>query len=201
MDSKYLFWNNINSNNFILFIRDLSDKIETNIKNLIDDSLQINKKKSKKNSKPKKKDLIIQEQNIRRYNENIKLDLQRVNYLINDLDINNIYKHLYSIQTKEGKIEYKCYILEKLYTAKKKNLKLILSIYFQIATEKYNKKYETLINSIEDKLQNDEYDFKLYMLKELGDILPPLNYWDNPDKKLEDWQIETLHYIKKNKSV
>ena len=44
MDSKYLFWNNINSNNFILFIRDLSDKIETNIKNLIDDSLQINKK-------------------------------------------------------------------------------------------------------------------------------------------------------------
>ena len=106
MDSKYLFWNNINSNNFILFIRDLSDKIETNIKNLIDDSLQINKKKSKKNSKPKKKDLIIQEQNIRRYNENIKLDLQRVNYLINDLDINNIYKHLYSIQTKEGKIEY-----------------------------------------------------------------------------------------------
>ena len=201
MDSKYLFWNNINSNNFILFIRDLSDKIETNIKNLIDDSFKINNKKSKKNSKPKKKDLIIQEQNLRRYNENIKLDLQRVNYLINDLDINNIYKHLYSIQTKEGKIEYKCCILEKLYTAKKKNLKLILSIYFQIANEKYNKKYETLINSIEDKFQKDEYDFKLYMLKELGDILPPLNYWDNPDKKLEDWQINTLNYIKQNKSI
>ena len=48
MDSKYLFWNNINSNNFILFIRDLSDKIETNIKNLIDDSFKINNKKSKK---------------------------------------------------------------------------------------------------------------------------------------------------------
>ena len=76
-----------------------------------------------------------------------------------------------------------------------------MSIYFQIATEKYNKKYETLINSIEDKLQNDEYDFKLYMLKELGDILPPLNYWDNPDKKLEDWQINTLNYIKQNKSI
>ena len=161
MDSKYLFWNNINSNNFILFIRDLSDKIETNIKNLIDDSLQINKKKSKKNSKPKKKDLIIQEQNIRRYNENIKLDLQRVNYLINDLDINNIYKHLYNIQTKEGKIEYKCCILEKLYTAKKKNLKLILSIYFQIANEKYNKKYEKLINSIEYKFKKHE-EVKIY---------------------------------------
>ena len=64
MSSKYLFWNNINSNNFILFIRDLSDKIEINIKNLIDDSFKINNKKSKKNSKPKKKDLIIQEQNL-----------------------------------------------------------------------------------------------------------------------------------------
>ena len=202
MDPKYIFWDNINSNNFLLFIRDLSDKIDINIKHLIDNILNNNNNiKSKKNIKPKKKDLIIREQNLKRYQENIKLDLKKIDYLINDLDISNIYKHLYNIQTKEGKIEYKCRILDNLYNSNKKNLKLILSVYLQIVNEDYDKKYDKLINSIKDKLEKDEYNLKLYMLKELGDTLPPLNYWDNPDKKLEDWQIETLHYIKKNKSV
>ena len=39
------------------------------------------------------------------------------------------------------------------------------------------------------------------MLKELGDTLHPLNYWDKPEKKLEDWQIETLKYNKSNRML
>ena len=148
MDPKYIFWDNINSNNFLLFIRDLSDKIDTNIKHLIDDVLNNNNIKSKKNVKLKKKDLIIREQNLKRYQENLKLDFKRIDYLINDLDISNIYKHLYNIQTKEGKIEYKCRILDNLYNSNKKNLKLILSVYLQIINEDYDKKYDKLINSI-----------------------------------------------------
>ena len=199
MDPKYLFWENIDNNNFLLFIRDLSEGINTNIKNLVDD-VTVDKSETKK--KEKKKDIIIRKQNEKRYNDNIKLDLQKIHYLINDLDINDIYKHLYNIKTDEGRLEYKCRILEKLYNCNKKNLKLISGVFFQICYEKRHiVKYEKLINKIENRLTKYDYDFHLYMLKELGDILPPLNYWDNPKKKLEDWQIETLNYIKTNKSV
>jgi superfamily II RNA helicase len=200
MDPKYIFWDNIDTNGFILFIRDLSEGINTNIKNLVDDTLivKLNNKKQIK----KKKDIIIEEQNKKRYIENIKIDLQKINYLINDLDINDIYKHLYNIKSTEGKIEYKCKILEKLYNSKKKNLKLILSVYFQLNENKqHTEKYKSLITNVKEKITKYDYDFHLYMLKELGDTLPPLNYWDKPEKKLEDWQIETLKYIKSNRSV
>ena len=211
MDPNYIFWENINSNDFLLFIRDLSEKIDINVKNLIENSLEnslenINEtkqKKKNKNVKPKKKDIIIEQQNKKRYVENVKIDLKKINCFIDNFDIDNIYKYLYNIKTKEGKIEYKFRILEKLWNMEKRNLKLILSIYFQVIEEdeKYIIKYENLIKSIIKKFGKYDYDFKLYMLKELGDILPPLNYWDNQEKKLEDWQIETLKYIKQNKSV
>ena len=201
MDPKYLFWDNIDTNNFILFIRDLSEGINTSIKNLVDDTVNVKLTNEKKKVK-KKKDIIIEEQNKKRYTENIKIDLQKIDYLINDLDVNNIYKHLYNIKTDEGRIEYKCKILEKLYNSKKKNLRLILSVFFQIYQEKkYIVKYDKLIESIRTKITKQDYDFHLYMLKELGDTLPPLNYWDRPAKKLEDWQIQTLDYIKSDQSV
>ena len=77
-----------------------------------------------------------------------------------------------------------------------------MSVFFQIYHEKkYIVKYDKLIESVKTKITKHDYDFHLYMLKELGDNLPPLNYWDRPTKKLEDWQIQTLNYIKSNKSV
>ena len=65
----------------------------------------------------------------------------------------------------------------------------------------FNVNAEAKINLCKkNKFTNKDYDFKLYMLKELGDMLYPLNYWDNPEKKLEEWQKKVLLFIKKNKS-
>ena len=54
---KYIYWDNIDSNELVLFIRDLSDKIDINVKNLIDDVFH--NKKDEKIKKMKKKDIII----------------------------------------------------------------------------------------------------------------------------------------------
>ena len=197
---KYIYWDNIDSNELVLFIRDLSDKIDINVKNLIDDVFY--NKKDEKIKKMKKKDIIIENQNKKRYSENILKDFKKIEYFVNHFITEDIYGNLYNIKTKEGKIEYKCQVLSKLWDMKKKNMKLILTLYFQVVKEKrYIIKYETLIKTITNKFTNKDYDFKLYMLKELGDMLYPLNYWDNPEKKLEEWQKKVLLFIKKNKSV
>ena len=52
MDPKYLFWENIDNNNFLLFIRDLSEGIITNIKNLVDD-VPVDKSETKKKKRKK----------------------------------------------------------------------------------------------------------------------------------------------------
>tara|TARA_B100000683_G_C12504736_1_gene558758 strand:+ start:879 stop:3674 length:2796 start_codon:yes stop_codon:yes gene_type:complete len=197
---KYIYWDNIDSNELLLFIRDLSEKIDINVKNLIDDVF--NNKKDEKIKKLKKKDIIIQKQNEKRYSENILKDFKKIEYFINNFITEDIYNNLYNIKTKEGKIEYKCQVLHKLWNMKKKNMKLILTLYFQIVKEKkYTVRHEYLITSIRNKFTKKDYDFQLYMLKELGDILYPLNYWDNPEKKLEDWQKNVLLFIKQNKSI
>lgn len=210
MNPRKIHLENIDSNNFKLFIRDLSLKIDIDIKKLvknaiIEDAIIENNKGSKKIKKPKKKDIIIENQNKKRYEQNIKTDFKKIECFLDSIDINNIndiHNNLFNLKTKEGKIELKCKILEKLWNSEKKNLKVILSLYFEVVKEKrYIVNYEYMIRGIEKKIINKDYDFKLYMLKELGDMLPPLNYWDNENKKLEDWQITALKYIKNNNSV
>ena len=66
------FWQKLDNNNFNVFIRDLSSSVNTNLKHMIEDSDKENKINPKKNNKPKKKDLIIQEQNKKRYNKEYK---------------------------------------------------------------------------------------------------------------------------------
>ena len=78
---KYIYWDNIDSNELVLFIRDLSDKIDINVKNLIDDVFY--NKKDEKIKKMKKKDIIIENQNKKRYSENILKDFKKIEYFVN----------------------------------------------------------------------------------------------------------------------
>ena len=56
-----------------------------------------------------------------------------------------------------------------------------------------------ILNGISKVL--DKYDYRLYMLQNLGHILPPLNFWDKRDHRLEDWQLQILNHVKHNHSV
>ena len=53
--------------------------------------------------------------------------------------------------------------------------------------------WEKHLEKIGNKL--DEYEYKHYMMKELGHLLPPLNFWDNPEKRLDDWQRQVINYV------
>ena len=89
-----LFWETHNNSLFNVFIRDLSMGLNTNLKHMIQDndkeSEKVNDKtKSKKPKQMKKKDLIIQEQNKKRFEKLIQDDLMKIDYAFKNINENN----------------------------------------------------------------------------------------------------------------
>ena len=200
----HLYWQNIDHLQFNVFIRDLSERLNSNVKNIIEDSFNdIKKKNIKPNKKPKKKDLIIIEQTKKREERNFNDDLNKIKYFIDKLDINNdLYKNIKYLKTEKGTLHYKFSVLEKLWG--NENLSIIfdkiIGLYYQVSNS--NSKYPDhmkILNGISKVL--DKYDYRLYMLQNLGHILPPLNLWDKRDHRLEDWQLQILNHVKHNHSV
>ena len=72
------FWQDLNIENFNVFIRDLSSSMNTNIKYMIEDlDKEKDKIKDKGKQKQLKKDLIILEQNIKRHKKIIEEDKEK----------------------------------------------------------------------------------------------------------------------------
>jgi late competence protein required for DNA uptake (superfamily II DNA/RNA helicase) len=197
----------INVNDFQIFIRDLSENLNSNVKHIVEDTLNdinVNKEVKKRKQNKKKKGLtkeMIIENNIRKKKElAIKEDLHKIKYFTSNIDFNNPYKDICKLKTEEGIIKFKFNILQKLWNRKNKDMENILGLYYQLNKTKSDDVIcQDIIGSIRSKL--DKYDIKLYMLKNLGHMLPPLNIWDKKELRLEDWQIETLKYMKNNKNV
>ena len=82
-------WETIHKNNFAVFIRDLSESLNINLKHMIEDldketqdlSLDKKSKKHKKKKHIKKKDIIIQEQNKLREQKIFNEDLRTIDFL------------------------------------------------------------------------------------------------------------------------
>jgi hypothetical protein len=47
----------------------------------------------------------------------------------------------------------------------------------------------------------DDTDYKSYMMKELSHLLPPLDFWNKNNFKLDDWQIDIIKKIKNKESI
>ena len=120
-------WENIHKNNFAVFIRDLSDSLNINLKHMIEDldketldlSLEKKSKKHKKKKKHiKKKDIIIQEQNKLREQKILNEDFRTIDFLFRNLTDTTIYDNFEKIKTEQGKQIYKLKLL--LHFKKKK---------------------------------------------------------------------------------
>ena len=199
-----LYWQDIDYSQFNVFIRDLSERLNSNVKNIIEDSFNdIKKKNIKPNKKPKKKDLIIMEQTKKREEKNFYDDLNKIKYFINKLDIyGDLYKNIKYFKTDKGILHYKFSVLEKLWGNENRSdiFDKIIGLYYQVSNSQ--SKYPDhmkILNGISKVL--DKYDYRLYMLQNLGHILPPLNLWDKHNHRLEDWQLEALTHVKHNHSV
>ncbi len=205
-EQKYVTQQTIDKQKYSVFLRDLSKDLNLNLKHMVEDIIidkEIQKKKEKKNHHKgkkviKKKDLIIQEQNEKKRKNNIQEDYKRAEYLIDNLDYNDPFKLLHSIKTNEGIINYKFLLLNKYWKKKKKNMKYIILLYNDLKDEetKDNKK---LIDEIKSVL--DETEYKLFMMKKMGDMLPPLNNWNKEIKDFDKWQKDTINFINKKESV
>ena len=195
----------IDKNNFNVFIRDLSSSLNTNLKHIIEDTLKtdvpIKSKNIKKGKKVviKKKDLIIAEVTKKRAESMIKDDLLKVEFLFDNKDINDPFNSVKLLKSKEGIDKMKYLLLEFYWSNKERNkyMNYIISLYYQLKDVEKND-YKELVELIGNKLQ--KYEYKLYMMKELGYLLPPLNFWDNPEKKLDDWQKEVINIVNKKES-
>ena len=210
-----LHWENINTSTFNVFIRDLSQNININLKWMIEDSdklIEISNdfKKGKKGKKKimKKKDMIIQEQNKIREKKKEEEDLKKIDFLFEHLTDSNIYDNFNILKTEKSKQIYKlkllCHFIEKQKEKKNDYMSHILNLYFNIKygndkylvdDELYKKKSKKLDSLLKD------YDYKTYMMKELSHLLPPLNFWDKGELKLDDWQKNVINDIKNNKSI
>ena len=196
----FLYWQNIDRNNFNIFVRDLSERLNSNVKNIVIDTYNDleKSKKIKKKKKMNKKEMIILEQTKKRQKKMYDDDLKKIQIYEKNIDIKDLYDKFRYIKTDRGILDYKYRLLKYVYD--NKNLEKIMELYFQLVDVEYdNMDCKDLLNKISKRLNDTEY--RHYMLKNLGHILPPLNLHDKRDYRLEDWQIETFNILKSNRSV
>ena len=200
-------WEQLDNNNFNVFIRDLSSCMNINLKHMIEDltndELKIRKVKNQSKKKiVKKADLIIQSQNELKYKKNIESDKNTCEFLLNNLNDKDPYKDFEKFKTDEGKLEYKFKLLERYWKKKSKYLSHVLNLYFHLKHVEYDKLSDSR-KKIMDKIAKilKDYDCKFYMFENLGHLLPPLNFWDKGNLKFDDWQTETIKKIKMKKSI
>lgn len=202
--AKALHKQEIDKNIFNVFIRDLSQGLNINLKHMIEDCIldktPDNLEKKKKTKNKKKKDIIIERQNIIREKKCIEDDLRKVEFLFDNCDKLNPKESFQKLKTEKGKLSFKLKLLNYYWKHKKECLSQLLLLYYNLnkddiiedSDKKIIKKIEKII---------DTHDTKTYMMKEMGNMLPPLNYLDEKKFQFEEWQINTIKNVKNNESV
>ena len=203
-----LFWETHNNSLFNVFIRDLSMGLNTNLKHMIQDNDKVSDKTTKYKKPMKKKDLIIQEQNKKRFKKLIHDDLMKIDYAFKNINEKNFMEKFNYLKTDEVKQVFKVKLLDyfiKLQKGGKRDyMSQILILYYSL---KYGKneyikddeKYMKISKRLDKKLS--DCDVKSYLMKECSDLLPPLNFWDKGEYTLDDWQKNVINLIKKRDSV
>ena len=119
----FLLKQNIDKNKFNVFIRDLSSNLNTNLKHIIEDTVEDTvkvsrqgdmKNRPRKGKKPvmKKADIIRAEVLKKKHNQIVNDDLNRLEFLFNNKDIDNPFKSLEKLKSKEGIHKMKYMLLE-----------------------------------------------------------------------------------------
>ena len=191
-----------------IFLRDLAGDVKVNLKHMIEDNItkpdnkRVNKKKGK--HVMKKKDIIIQTQNEKRKRTNIEDDMNKIEFLFDNLDVKKPFLQIKNLKTDEGIMAYKFRLLDLFWKDKSRYMNYIILLFFElknenIRVEDINENNIKLLREINETL--DESDYKIFMMKNLGHMLPPLNYWDKGLKQFDDWQKNVIKYVGQKKSV
>ena len=195
-----LFFEHYEQSELNLILRDLGSRENLDVKKLFDNYKENEKiKKIKKINKKSSKQKIIKN-NIARLEKNeINRDLERLTYFDNLKDVNLlILNELKYFTTKHGKDRMKMKILDIAF--KSKNKGLIINLYLQLLSDKYDSKKEIKLMKKVSKYMNS-IDYKSMQFRLLSNELPPLDFYNEYPIVLDDWQINTLKCIDKGTSV
>lgn len=196
---------NIEKQELFIFLRDLSADVNTNLKHMIEDrdkektEEKVFVKTKKGKTHIKKKDLIIQQQNEKRKIKDIEDDINRVEYFLKILDKNNPFDNLKKFKSKEGKIKFKYELIKTFWDEdKKKYMKYIIILFYELKEEGFVDD-EKLLEKIEKTLKKcDEKDF---MMEKMGNLLKPLDHWNDREKVFDEWQKQVIDFVSKRESV
>jgi hypothetical protein len=203
-----LFWETHNNALFNVFMRDLTQNQSINLKHMIlDDNSESVKPKKQKASKPKKKDLIIQEQNKKRSEKLIQDDIMKIDYAFKNITPHNFYDKFNNLKTEKGKQIFKLRLLSHFIDLQKKEkvdyMSQILILFYSLKNKddliKDDENYIKLTKKLDKKFKS--CDTSAFLMKECSDLLPPLNFWDRGNYELDDWQKRVIGYIKDKQSV
>ena len=203
-----LTWESVDTDKFSVFIRDLSSATSTNLRHMIQDAENETKiydtkkpnKKPNKKSKPKKKDLIIAENNRRLLQKQVEGDRQTMTYAFETLDNKDPYTSFAKLQTEEAKTEYKVQLLRHYWQKKyrKKYLCHVINLFYHLQNCDCKEEHREFLHTVSGIL--NKYEIKAYMLEKMGHLLPPLNFWDSR-RMLDEWQLNVVEKIRQKASV
>mgnify|MGYP006170304347 FL=1 len=127
-------WEQLNNDRFSVFIRDLSLHANTNLKHMIED-LENKTKTTQKVTKKKhlkKKDIIIQENEKKKYKQSILNDEKKLEFLLNEIDTSDPFQLIQQLKTEEIKNKFKLLLLGSFWKRKKETLPNIFILYYHM---------------------------------------------------------------------
>lgn len=192
-------WEDIDIQQFQVFIRDLTSDTQINLKHMIEDLTSTSSTTKSAKKKLSKKEIIIQANNKRLHQKKVNADTSTMNFLLKNIDDTDPYSQFEMLKTTEAKTNYKWTLLEKYWKKKKEYLHHVIVLYYHLSNGTVPDEYKSLCEKINKALCN--YEVKGYMLDKLGDMLPPLNYWDKGSYTLDEWQKKVIGYIQQGDSV
>lgn len=195
-------WETYDVDRFRVFLRDLSASTDINLRHMIEqESVPSYNPKISPPKTPKKKDLIIQENQKRLLQRDQVKDRRTVAYLLETIDDTHPYRGYATLVTDEGQRAFKGHLLQRYWRKRKTCFHHALVLYFHLQTQVASlaPDVQETLETITEKTQ--EYQVKGYMLEKLGHMLSPLNDWETGHYVLDPWQRETLDYIRKKESV
>lgn len=194
MNLSKIYWSKEDlPNDLFILLQNLSSSNKLKIRELYDKHYEKPLKINKKN----KKQLLIDKNKARIDDKIFQKDREIINNFKNSKSLDFI-NWIDSCNSEKGKEELKLEALKKFVKNNKEinKIEILIQLKGDLIEDKSHKKfYQKYFNKIK------ELNLKRIQLKFLGNKLPPLDFYNNNEFKLENWQIEVINLIKSKQSV
>lgn len=176
--------------------RDLSEYENLNVKELLLHHRIEEIQNTKKNTKVEK----MKQENLKKKQQKlIDDDKKRLDYYKQFTFVTEeIIEELRNFKTDYGKERMKYKLIQL--AVKNEDTPTIIELFLQIIhSEPTNENERKLKKKIQKKM--DEIDYKKYQFQHLSNRLPPLDFYNEYQKKLDPWQVDVLNQVDKGQNV